>query len=84
MDTINRVPTNETIIAVAYEKFTEKANQWYAWLDVSIVDLRERGLALLWLAATTAVATIYYRRKQSKRYETNPALYQTWANNMEC
>jgi hypothetical protein len=67
----------------AYEKRFEKTNRRRAWFTVGIVDLSERGLAPLWLATAAPISTICDRGKYCNWYETNPALYPAWANNLE-
>jgi len=48
------------------------------------VDLSERRLAILALVVAALASTISYDRKYVHRYETNPASYSAWANDMEC
>src|SRR6516162_6850099 len=62
----------------------EKTDQRYARLGCSIVDLPERVLALLYVAIPTLLQEILHDRKNSYRYETNPAFDSAWANYMEC
>jgi len=56
-------------------------------VDIGVVDLPERGMALLWVEVAdmaTWVSKSCFRGKYKDWYETNPASYSAWANYLEC